>query len=135
LLDVFGFNPWKKFDRRFCDLVVQEGIEINISERNNIIKLQSLIHNQFRSPRYREMWKYSWWKAGYLTQKPGDFNTPAEFSFSNSFDENGCMVSNSATVCGESSFLVCGWCRRSLCFAHFFGTDKVGYHFCGEYVE
>jgi len=50
-LDVYGFKPWKNFLRsHFSDLVILHNYDINLHLRNNILKTQSLIHNQFSSP-------------------------------------------------------------------------------------
>ena len=45
-LDVFGFRIWKNFDRHFSDSVILMNSDENLHLRNNIIKLQSLVHNQ-----------------------------------------------------------------------------------------
>ena len=50
LLDVYGFRIWKNFTKRFSDTVLLLESNINLDERNNILKLQSLIHNQLSSP-------------------------------------------------------------------------------------
>ena len=49
-LDVNGFRVWKNYVRRFSDDVLLYEEDINLHLRNNIIKLQSLIHNQLFSP-------------------------------------------------------------------------------------
>ena len=58
-LDVYAFRIWKNFARKISDLTINLNINLNLHIRNNIIKLQSLIHNQLSSPRYREMFKYA----------------------------------------------------------------------------
>ncbi|KAK0177103.1 hypothetical protein PV328_001182 [Microctonus aethiopoides] len=50
-LDVFGFRVWKNFVKHFSDSVILHGDNLNLHLRNNIIKLQSLTHNQLSSPR------------------------------------------------------------------------------------
>ncbi|XP_044594057.1 uncharacterized protein LOC123271728 [Cotesia glomerata] len=64
-LDVFGFRVWKNFVRYFSDRTVLMNLDINLHLRNNIIKLQSLTHIQLSSPRYINLFKYSWYKSGY----------------------------------------------------------------------
>ena len=59
-LDVYGFRVWKNYVRRFSDDVLLYEEDINLHLRNNIIKLQSLIHNQLSSPRYTNLFQYSW---------------------------------------------------------------------------
>ena len=70
-LDVYSFRIWKNFAKRFSDVVLllESFTNINLHERNNIIKLQSLIHNQLSSPRYHKLFKYSWFKSGYTNKR------------------------------------------------------------------
>ncbi|KYQ49481.1 hypothetical protein ALC60_11447 [Trachymyrmex zeteki] len=80
-LDVYGFRIWKNFAKRFSDTVLLLESNINLHERNNIIKLQSLIHNQLSSPRYHNLFKYSWFKSGYTNERPEEFENPVELRF------------------------------------------------------
>jgi len=48
----------KIFAKRFSDIVLLLKSNINLYEWNNIIKLQSPIH-QLSSPRYHNLFKYS----------------------------------------------------------------------------
>jgi len=43
-LDVYGFRIWKNFVRKFSDNVILMHYDLNLRIRNNIIKLQSLVH-------------------------------------------------------------------------------------------
>ena len=45
-LNVYFNRQWKVFARRIFDHVQFDDIAINLSERNNIIQLNSLIHNR-----------------------------------------------------------------------------------------
>ena len=65
-LDVYGFRVWKNYVRRFSDDVLLYEEDINLHLRNNIIKLQSLIHNQLSSSRYTNLFQYSWYKIGFV---------------------------------------------------------------------
>jgi len=49
-LDVYEFRIWKNFAKRFSNIVLLLESNINLHEWNNIIKLQSLIYNQFVIP-------------------------------------------------------------------------------------
>ncbi|XP_076670748.1 uncharacterized protein LOC143370037 [Andrena cerasifolii] len=80
-LDVFGFRIWKNFVRTFSDRVLLYNLDVNLHLRNNIIKLQSLTHIQLSSPRFQELFKYAWYKSGYLEQRPSRFENPVDFSF------------------------------------------------------
>ncbi|OXU17894.1 hypothetical protein TSAR_015436 [Trichomalopsis sarcophagae] len=55
--------------------------ELNLHLRNNIIKLQSLVHNQLSSPRYINLFKYSWYKSGYTDVHPENFENPGALMF------------------------------------------------------
>jgi len=44
-LDVYTFRLWKNFLKLFSDLIMLHEFENNLHLRNNILKLQSLIHN------------------------------------------------------------------------------------------
>ncbi|XP_025156305.1 uncharacterized protein LOC112589001 [Harpegnathos saltator] len=52
-LDVYDFRPWKNFIRHFSDTVMLVNLAIDLHARNNILKLQSLTHHQFSSPRFQ----------------------------------------------------------------------------------
>ncbi|EFN75853.1 hypothetical protein EAI_16727, partial [Harpegnathos saltator] len=51
-LDVYTFRPWKNFLKQFSDLILLYHYDVNLHLRNNVLKIQSLIHNQFSSPRF-----------------------------------------------------------------------------------
>lgn len=123
-LDVYGFRIWKNFVRHFSDSVILMNYDINLHLRNNIIKLQSLVHNQLSSPRYINMFKYSWFKSGYTVQKPEPFDNPVEFSFGESCKSH-CEIQG----CKNIAIIRCSWCKKSLCFKHFYED----YHFCSQY--
>ena len=117
-LDVFTFRQWKDFARKFSDSVIVNNINIKLHDRNNIIKLQSLIHNQFSATRYKDMLRYAWYKSGYINANLEEFSTPADDSFKDTHKLT-------CDICGEIAFITCGWCNKSLCFKHFFHD----YHF------
>ena len=47
---MFGFRIWKTFVRHFSHSVILMNSDVNLHLRNNIIKLQSFVHNQLSSP-------------------------------------------------------------------------------------
>jgi len=125
-LDVYGFRVWKNYVRHFSDKVILMDYDIKLHMRNNIIKLQSLIHNQLSSPRYANLIKYSWYKSGYLDVKPGEFENPVDFSFGQS-----CKTHCEFEGCSNIAIIRCGWCKKSLCFKHFFED----YHYCSVFEK
>jgi hypothetical protein len=122
-LDVYCFRFWKNFVRRFSDRVLLDDMDINLHQRNNIIKLQSLIHNQFSSPRFYNCFKYAWFKSGYTEIRPGPFKNPVEFCF--------VITDKNCDKCDDINFIFCAWCKLSFCFNHFF----INYHFCDVFID
>lgn len=123
-LDVYGFRLWKNFIKYFSDMVMLLDLAIDLHARNNILKLQSLTHHQFSSPRFQNLFKYAWFKSGYVQNRPKEFQTPVDFCFKNDFKVN-------CDICGETAIIICSWCKKSLCTTHFFHD----HHLCNEYVS
>lgn len=122
-LDVYGFRLWKNFIKHFSDMVMLLDLEINLHNRNSILKLQSLTHNQFSSPRFRNLLKYAWYKSGYVANKPSEFETPVDFCFKN-------QLKPTCDICGATAVITCAWCKKSLCINHFFHE----HHHCNTFV-
>lgn len=125
-LDVFGFRIWKNFVRTFSDNVILNNYDVNLHTRNNIIRLQSLVHNQFSSPRFKNLFKYAWYKSGYISIHPDKFSNPVHFCYFKEQDEIP-----KCSICGKEAFIRCAWCKQYYCFEHFY--EK--YHYCNNYVE
>ena len=53
--------------------IILDEIDIQLSQRNNIIRLQSLVHNQFSSSVFTPMIRYSWFRSGYTDVDPHPF--------------------------------------------------------------
>ena len=121
-LDVYFFRPWKNFVRKLSDYVILNDLDVRLSQRDNIIKLQSLVHNQFSSPRYEPMIRYAWYKCGYLDARE-TFVNPVEYCFEVTLDN--------CNFCDAYSFMKCSWCQSHLCFNHFYDE----YHYCEDYCE
>lgn len=111
--------------KHFSDNVVLMDYDLNLHLRNNIIKLQSLVHNQLSSPRYVNLFRYSWFKSGYNELRPDNFENPVDFSFKT------CKAHCDVPGCQNIAVVRCSWCKKSLCFQHFFDD----FHYCKEYNE
>ncbi|CAF3463547.1 unnamed protein product, partial [Rotaria sp. Silwood2] len=72
-LDRYFFRQWKYFKQSICDRVAIDEIEIDITARNNILKMHSLILNQLTARKFSSMIKCSWYSSGYLLNDPGPF--------------------------------------------------------------
>ena len=125
-LDVYGFRIWKNYVRHFSDSVIQLDYDLNLHIRNNIIKLQSLVHIQLSSPRYHSLFNYSWFKSGYVAEKPGEFENPVDFSF-----KTFSNTLNEISGCQNVAAIRCSWCKKYLYFKHFFEE----HHYSTTYNE
>ncbi|CAF1285980.1 unnamed protein product, partial [Didymodactylos carnosus] len=68
----------KVIRRRIYDRVMLDEHDINMSERNNSIRLTSLNHNQLSSESFRRMIQYAWYASRYTDAHPGPFKTVVE---------------------------------------------------------
>lgn len=123
-LDVFGFRFWKNFVRKISDAVILFGSNINLHERNNIIKLQSITHNQLSSPRFKIVFKYAWYKSGYLNERPPRFENPVKYCFE-------IVEDPICNICKDIAIIKCAWCKTLLCLQHLF----IEYHYCSRYLQ
>ena len=124
-LDVYFFRPFKNFLKYLSDTVLLMDIDCILHVRNNVMRMISLVMNQFASPRFKPMIEYAWFKSGYTSEKPPGFVTPVQYCFKFDQDFRKCAL------CEGVCFLKCGWCQASLCFQHFFEE----YHLCHNFVE
>jgi hypothetical protein len=94
-------------------------LSIDMKERNNIIRMYNLTHNQLPAPRFKAMIKHSWYKCGYLEKDPGYFENLECIFFG--MDNICCSLYN----CDNIMFINCSWCSVALCFEHFFENFHV----------
>ncbi|CAK9816454.1 hypothetical protein ANTQUA_LOCUS8956 [Anthophora quadrimaculata] len=69
------------------------------------------------------MFRYDWYKSGYVEEKPNSFDTPINFCLQSGLHNPNCVV------CLRPAFVTCAWCKKSLCFKHFY----TEYHYCNHY--
>lgn len=111
-LDRLFFRQWKTFAKEIHDHIINEDIDINMFARDEIITLQSLIHNQFSNEMFRSYRIESWKLSGYL-----DSNDPIINPVKYCFDITGdCDIHE----CEGYSMIRCSYCAKELCFKHFF---------------
>ncbi|KAF4532005.1 hypothetical protein B566_EDAN006550 [Ephemera danica] len=123
-LDKFGFRPGKVYFRKIVEYIILKEIPFVLSKRQNIIFVLAFFVRQLSSPRYNNLWKYSWHACGYTEDHPGPFVTPAQFAF-----DHDCRVCESPS-CRNEAMLRCSWCRSVLCFDHLFTNLPL----CDKYV-
>ncbi|CAF3873098.1 unnamed protein product [Rotaria sp. Silwood1] len=120
-LDKYFNRQMKNLAKRLYNRVALDELNVNLYERNNIIKLVSLIHSQLSAPVFKDMILYSWYARGYLKSDPSPFKNVNDVCFSHSTTYQACQIDK----CHESAFITCSWCTKLLCFQHFF----IEYHF------
>lgn len=137
-LDVYFNRPYKHFIRTISDHINFNHEEIKLHVRDTIIKLHVLVHNQFRSPRFKRFIKHAWKKSGLIdAEERGEddddvpyFDDPNGYCFHKlNILENAC-----ATCDKKPSFIRCAWCTKYFCFEHFYG-DFNNFHFCEQYDQ
>ncbi len=120
-LDGYFNRQMKNFIKRLYHHVALEQLDINLCERNNIIKLISLIHNQLSSPVFKKMIQYSWFASHYTSVNPSPFQNVLQVCFPQIASIEQCEGRN----CIGTAFINYAICSKKLCFDHFF----VKYYF------
>lgn len=120
-LDRYFNHQLKNFVKALYHHVALDEIDCNLYERNNIIRLVSLVHNQLGAPVFQKMILYSWFAAGYTKTDPTPFLNFNQVCFIHETTHVTCATSQ----CPESVFITCSHCRKKLCFQHFF----LDFHF------
>ncbi|CAF3482491.1 unnamed protein product [Rotaria sp. Silwood2] len=69
-LNVYFNRQYKVIARKLYDYIRLHNVDINLAQRNNIIKMNPLIHNQLSSRIFNGMIRYAWFKSGYLKEDP-----------------------------------------------------------------
>jgi len=117
-MDMFFNRQWKVIVRKAYERILLDDIDVQLAQRNNIIRLQSLIHNQLSSPVFSRMIRYAWFKCGYINTDPRPFQTVTEICFK--FKQDYCEIPS----CEEFAFIRCSYCSKLLCFQDFY----LAYH-------
>ena len=113
-LDVFFNRRWKIIVRKVYERVILDEIDIQLAQRNIIIRLQSLVHNQLSPSVFTPMIRYAWFKGGYTDVDPRHFQTVTQVCFK--FKQDYCDMSS----CDQFSFIRCSYCNEILCLQDFF---------------
>ena len=115
-LDTFFNRQIKNFIKKVHQRVALDEIDVQISDRNNIIKLVSLVRNQLSAPVFGSMIRYSWYAASLLKDDPSLFQSVLEVCFPSATTHEECNVHNFE----ESVFITCAICFKKLYFTDFF---------------
>ena len=130
-LDLFFNRQFKHFVRKFQDRIRVQRVALRLSKRDNILKLYSLTMHQFQAECFVDMIKYSFFKAGYILERPPRFETPATVCFPRIFEN--CQKYIEGEQCNALFFIRCARCQMYLCLEHFFAVnmnDNSYMHYC-----
>ena len=124
-LDVGFFRQLKIFIRRITEeALVNERIS-DITTREGIINLMSIIYNQLQSPAYYDLWRYAWrhtdpnFSFDEISNSPPANVNSVQFGFD---PTDSCSVPN----CTEEVIVRCSHDGRPLCLTHF--LNRTHFH-------
>jgi hypothetical protein len=133
-LDRGFFRTLKSYIKRISDQSLYHlDFKSKLYDRMTIITLQSILHNQLRSPRCREFVINAWQSCGYNVQTNGNIVKPLEFSFN--FTNKKQLPDCEWETCEQPAFIRCMWCKQLSCFVHFFYNDKFHFSKCNNFVD
>jgi hypothetical protein len=116
-LDRYFFRQYKIFSKRINERILMDNIPVDLKERNQLLKMHSLVFNQMQADSFTPLLKYSWFSCGYVEARAGRFRNLQEIIFD--------VQTNDCELCGIPAFMKCSYCETHLCFSHFF----IEYHF------
>lgn len=113
--DVYFYRQVKNFLKRLqnAPTLIQEKREI--SSREDIIKIHSLILHQLSAPVFSPMIKYAWFASKLMVDRTIFLNVN-EVCFPISLLKKKC-------ICEKVGFIKCAWCESVLCFTCFFDLN------------
>ena len=120
-LDKYYNQKMENFIKKLYNRVALDEIDINMYERNNIIKLVSLVHSQLCSPIFHKMIQYAWYACSYTKDNPSPFKNINDVCFPHEEAHIECETH----YCHETICVTCSYYAKKLCFNHFF----VNYHY------
>ena len=92
-----------------CTYVIENQREL--TQREDALKIHSLLHHQISAPIFRPMILYAWYAAGLVTYEKPKFKNISEV----------CFPPNLLYCqCNRIAILKCGWCFHELCFVCFY---------------
>lgn len=118
-LDITFMRQYKRFVKIVVEAAILNDMLTNVTSREGIINLHSLIWNQFGSEAYTDMLRYAWRNTDesfdnseLSVRPPPPMVQEVQFNFHGS---KKCEVSN----CSSHAFIRCSHCRKYLCLQHF----------------
>lgn len=115
-LDVGVFRYCKSFCKRITNYIILNKINIKLKDREFIIKMWSLIYNQFSSDIFTEFFKNS-----FNCLNINNDNIEVNNVYNSLFK----IKNIKCNQCNNNTFICCSYCKCNLCFNHFI----VEYHY------
>lgn len=109
--DVYFNRPFKNMIRRVCNKVRWLHNDFILAIRANILVILDMLYNQFMAPRFENLLRYAWYRAGYTEDHPEEFKTPVQFCLG----YRGYIKCESDS-CPNLCFLRCAYCEKHYCF-------------------
>lgn len=124
-LDVYFNRQYKKFWKRIVRIAKRNDLGANVTSRDGILNMQSLMYDQMSSLEYEDMLRYAWHKTDPVFDRSEmAHETPdALMDVNFKFDRRSiCEVEG----CQHNAFIRCSHCGKKLCIKHF--LDRVCFH-------
>lgn len=109
--DVYFNRPFKNFIRRVCNKVRWMYNDFVLSKRENLLTILDILYYQFKAPRFENLLKYAWFRAGYIAEHPPEFQTPVQFCLGYSG-----RIQCDTDLCEDLCFLKYAHRGRHYCF-------------------
>ena len=90
--------------------------DFNCSQRDNLLKIISVIYHQLGAPFFQPFLEYSWYAGGYIDSY-SPFLTPKAKCFDPDITNHLCDV----LLCTNRAFMLCARCDNRLCWEHVVG--------------
>lgn len=116
--DVYFFRQVKNFIKKIQNCVEVLENNLQLSTREDAIKIHSLIHHQLSAPVFQPMIQYAWY-ASKLIPNRTIFSNVNEICFS--------TVRTSKCDCKSCAFIRCAVCKKHLCFSCFYSIYHPTY--------
>lgn len=122
-LDIGFMRQYKKFFKRIVETALHEGRMQEMTTREAVINLHSLIYNQFQAPVYQDMFRYAWhntdrsFTEAELDKAKAPPRMVQDIQFE--FDRSKLCEHN----CSNYAVVRCSHCGKLMCLHHFVGRS------------
>lgn len=131
-LDVNFFRQYKKFVKRIVEEALYQGMIGNVTSREGVIRMHSLIWDQFSSPSYHDMIRYAWRNTDPLFSNdelvdgpPPRMVSDIQFNLNSS---SRCSIDG----CNNTAFIRCSHDGHQLCLQHFLEGKHFHHNATGD---